>query len=163
MDDIRFTVDFDHDDIIIRDRAGAGMDPNRIDHGQVQFDAPASFIEQIVKVARHYATMRELTSGIDAVWGAPMVEDGNVVGYIDGLPQYRFTSAPCFTNLDTITIDRTPTEFGADWTDVIIWDDGRGITFLAEDDVTGCEIVFGTTKHDLEMFLEAQASTAPSL
>lgn len=156
MTEERFTVDMDFDNIVIRDRSGGDIEPGRIGHGKVQFDVSADFVAQIVLIAKRYAAMREETSTIKATWGAPIMDDeeeGKVLTYADGLPKYRFTTRPCFTNLDTITIDGSRADFDQDYTDVIVWDNGAGITFLSEDD-NGNEIAFGGNRHDFELFLE---------
>ncbi|NTF18097.1 hypothetical protein G6L37_06740 [Agrobacterium rubi] len=161
MTDERFIIDLDFDNIVLRDQAGGHIDPAVIDHGMVQFNVSADFVEQIVLIAKRYAAMREETAHIEAAKGAPIIdpeEDGDkVLGYADGLPKYRFTTRPCFTNLDTITIDAAPADFDPDYTDVIIWDNGDGITFVSEDE-NGNDIAFGSNRHDLEQFLKTANS-----
>lgn len=160
MTDERFTVDMDFDNIIIRDRSGGYIEPGRIEYGDVKFDVSSDFVGQIVTIAKRYAAMRQETSTIEATWGAPIMDDEEehkVLGYADGLPKYRFTTRPCFINLETITIDGERADFDPDYTDVIVWDNGAGITFLSEDE-NGNEIVFGGNRHDFELFLESAIS-----
>ncbi len=161
MDELFFTRDIDFDEVDIRDRSDHAVDPFVIEHGEVQFRIPASAVEQILKVAKYYATMREQTSDLDVMWGAPIMEGDKVLGYADGLPKYRFTTIPCFTNVDTITIDGKPGGFDPDWTDVIIWDEGRGITFICEG-TDGYELTYGGGVHDFELFLKESAASIPS-
>lgn len=160
MDELCFTREVDFNEVSIRDRADCPIDPNFIEHGGVQFRIPAGAVEQILRVAKHYATMREQTSDLDVMWGAPVMEGDNVLGYADGLPQYRFTTIPCFTNVETITIDGKPGGFDPDWTDVIIWDEGHGITFICEGG-NGNELTYGGSKHDFELFLKENADNLP--
>jgi len=164
MTDERCTVDFDFDNIVIRDRSGGNIDPSLVDHGQAQFDVPADFIEQIVTIARRYAVMRAETSDIEAIWGAPIMDpedEDMVLRYADGLPKYRFTTRSCFSNLDTIMIAGVPADFDPDYTDVIVWDNGNGITFLSEDG-DGNEIVFGCNRHDFERLLDSVRGSEPA-
>jgi hypothetical protein len=161
MSDLLFTRDIDFEEVDIRDATDDPVDASVIEHDGVQFRIPASAVEQILKVARLYADMREETSDLDVMQGAPIMEGDNILGYADGIPCYRFTTIPCFTNVETITIDGRPGGFEADWTDVVIWDGGRGITFICQG-ADGYELAYGGGVHDFELFLKEAADNLRS-
>jgi hypothetical protein len=161
MDELSFTRDMDFNEVDIRDSSDHPVAPSVIEHDGVQFRIPASAVEQILKVARLYADMREETSDLDVMQGAPIMEGDTILGYADGIPCYRFTTIPCFTNVETITIDGRTGGFEADWTDVVIWDGGRGITFICQG-ADGYELAYGGGVHDFELFLKEAADNIPS-
>jgi hypothetical protein len=156
MSEKYFIRELDFDEVDIRDHADQSLHPSSVEHSGVQFRIPASAVEEILSIAKHYTAMREKTSGLIAGKGAPIIEGGKTLGYMDGIPSYRFTTMPCFTNVESIMIDGRPGEFEPDWTDVVIWDEGRGITFICQGP-DGYELAYGGGVLDFELFLkEAQ-------
>jgi hypothetical protein len=156
MADLLFTRDLDFEEVDIRDATDNPVDASAIKHNGVQFRLPASAVEQMLQVAAQYAAMRDQTSELEVMHGAPILEGDTILGYADGIPCYRFTTIPCFTNVETITIDGRPGGFEADWTDVVIWDGGRGITFICQG-ADGYELAYGGGVHDFELFLKEAA------
>ncbi len=150
-----FSRVLDFDEVIIRDAAGNDIDPSRVKACGVQFIVSAETIKQMLQVAEHYAAMREITSDIGVMRGAPIVsDDGELLGYADGIPHYRFTTLPCFTNVDSIKIDGKLAGFYPDVTTAVVWDEGHGISFICDGD-NGVELIYGGGKHDFELFLKA--------
>lgn len=159
-DDI-FTLDLDFDDISIRDASDHEIEATRIKADGVQFSISADSIRQMLQVAEHYAAMRELAADIDVMRGAPIIgDDGELLGYADGIPGYRFTTLPCFSNVESIEIDGQPAGFYPDATTAVIWSEGHGITFICSGD-NGVELVYGGNKHDFELFLNASPDHNP--
>jgi hypothetical protein len=160
MDELFFIHDVDHDYVSIRDGSDTPVEPDVIKHSNVQFRISASAIEQMLKVAKAYEAMLANTSELEVTWGYP-VEGPEGIVHLRGLPQYRFTSAPFFTNVDTIEVNGKPMAFDGDWSFVVIWDYGRGITFICSGE-DGYELTYGGSVHDFELFLEENADRLPS-
>jgi hypothetical protein len=157
-----FTLDLDFDEVSFRDAADHQIDPPRIKADGVQFRISAESIKQMLQVAEHYAAMRELAAEIDVMRGAPIIgDDGELLGYADGIPCYRFTTLPCFTNVESIEIDGKPAGFYPNATTAVIWSEGHGITFICEGD-NGVELVYGGGVHDFELFLKEAADERAS-
>ena len=156
-----FTLDLDFDEVSIRDAADHQIDPSRIKAAGVQFRISADSIRQMLQVAEHYEAMREMAADIDVMRGAPIKgDDGELLGYADGIPCYRFTTLPCFTNVESIEIDGQLAGFYPDATTVVIWSEGHGITFICQGE-NGVELVYGGSRHDFELFLKASADHNP--
>lgn len=161
-----FVLDVDFDEVDFRDAMDDVVDPGRIKADGVQFRISASTIEQILMVSKHYEAMRDAASGIEAMKGAPILDDdGKFLGYAEGAPCYRFTTLPCFTNVESIEIDGQPGGFYPNATNVVIWSEGHGITFICAGD-NGVELTYGGGRLDFQLFLQARqerlAADAPA-
>jgi hypothetical protein len=132
-------------------------------HGGVEFRMSVEDTKGLVAVSEAFETMQ------DAVWEVPVAIGWQIAGLTDGAGRirgnstYRFPSGPFFEKLDDVTLNGDQFNFEASWTDVIVWDRGRGITFRTEDLETGYSLAVGLTREDLERHLEAVAASVPAL
>jgi hypothetical protein len=143
-------------------------DPNGgdVEHGvrgSVEFRMSAEDAEGLVAVSKAFETMQEAVWNVPVAIGWQIDEPTHGADRIRGNSTYRFPSGPFFENLGDVTLNGDQFSFEASWTDVIVWDRGRGITFRTEDPDTGYSLAVGLTREDFERHLEAVAASTPAL
>lgn len=158
--DTDFVLPFASGEITVEDPRGGDVEHGV--RGDVEFRMSLEDAAGLIAVSKAFETMQE------AIWDVPVA-----IGWqFDGAPEgderirgnatYRFPSGPFFEKLDDITLNGDQFSFEAAWTDVVLWDRGRGITFRTEDPDTGYSLAVGLTREDFERHLDAVASAAPA-
>lgn len=153
MENNKFRLDIDHENIIFR-----GRDDRQIDADRMKISGPAYFeistltITEVLAISNAYQTFINQIKHFEAAKGFKFEsEDPADAGVIIGgdLNYFKFDTSRCFFGLDEIEIDGEKTEFVGFVTEVRIWSDGQGIDFRCKSDGEDFDIVFGTTRTDL--------------
>lgn len=155
--DTDFVLPFSSGDVTLEDPQGrtVAADPTRQLLGSVEFRLSLEDVKGLIELSKAVERMQE------AVWDIP-VAIGPLVGHGEGgrirsIPTYQIATGPFFHNLTDVTLDGEQFSFEQEWTDVTIWDIGRGITFRTSEPDGGYSLAVGLAREDLELHLEAVA------
>ena len=146
--------------LTVEDPEGRTVDRRGHDvRGKVEFRMSLEDVEGILKVADAFAAMQHEIRSVPVAIG-PLIGDSDS-DRIRSNPTFRLSTGPFFRNLRGLTVDGEGFTFEEDWTDVIFWDDARGITFRTPESEEDYTVAVGLSREDLELHLEASSAATP--
>lgn len=154
MENNKFRLDIDHENIIFRSRDDKQIDADRLKiSGPAYFEISTLTIVEVLAISNEYQTFIDNIKHFDTAKGFKFESDdpadaGVIIGSRD-LNYFKFDTSRCFFGIDEVEIDGEKTEFVGFVTEVRIWSDGQGIQFCCKSDGEDFDIAFGTTKTDL--------------